>query len=266
MIRSEINAEQIRAAQAGDSDAMWAVVQGCDAMLRGIVRSVAPGASAEDAEDYLQEARVTLIQHIRDYDSETSAAQLTSYVYRAARRAVTEAHIENTCSVSVPATATIVVRHLLWRHAGDAEKVWAELEEEKSATRKISREMFVAILDALTESTSLDASAGGEDADGSSLTLAEVIADPSSEPTDAIERRDYARWLMTQIPQRQSFALRAHYGVNMTALTDAEAAGEMGVKVNNLRQLRFAGCASARRVADAHRQISTATQPLAAAA
>jgi RNA polymerase primary sigma factor len=266
MSRDDISTEQIRAAQTGDSDAMWAVVQGCDAMLRGIVRSVAPGASAEDAEDYLQEARVTLIQHVRDYDSEGSAAKLTSYVYRAARRAVTAAHIANTCAVTVPATATITIRHLLWSHAGDVEKVWAELQEEKSATHRISREMFVAILEAITESTSLDASAGGEDADGSNLTLADVIADPSSEPTDAIERRDYARWLMTQIPQRQSFALRAFYGVNMTSMTDAEAANTMGVKLNNLRQLRSAGCTSARKVAATFRQIHTETAPLSAAA
>jgi hypothetical protein len=45
MSRDEINNEQIRAAQAGDADAMWAIVEGLDAMLRGIVRSVAPNAA-----------------------------------------------------------------------------------------------------------------------------------------------------------------------------------------------------------------------------
>lgn len=263
MSRDEITTEQIRAAQAGDADAMWAVVQGCDAMLRGIVRSVAPGASAEDAEDYLQEARVTLIQHVRDYDSEGSAAQLTSYAYRAARRAVTEAHIANTCAVAVPATATIVVRHLLWRHAGDVEKVWAELQEEKRATHKMSREMFLAIIEALADVSHLDApvtamnrSSVAQDGEGMGYSLAESIADPSTELTNSVERRDYARWLMTQIPQRQSFALRAYYGVNMTAMTDAETTSQMGVTAANLRKLRSAGCASARKVAALHREFA----------
>jgi RNA polymerase primary sigma factor len=209
---------------------------------------------------------VVLIQHVRDYKSEADGPKLMTYVYRAARRAVSEAHIANTCAVSVPATATIVVRHLLWRHAGNVEAVWAELEAETRPTQKISREMFVAILEALAESSSLDAPAGGEDGDGSSLTLADVIADPTSEPTDAIERRDYARWLLTQIPQRQSFALRAFYGISMLAMPDAETAGQMGVKPANLRQLRSAGCASARKVADAHKQIHAVTTDLSIAA
>ncbi|MEU1254832.1 hypothetical protein ABZ445_16280 [Streptomyces chartreusis] len=257
MSRNEINSEQIRAAQAGDRDAMWAIVQGCDAMLRGIVRSVAPGASAEDAEDYLQEARAVLIQHVRDYKSDASSAQLTSYVYRAARRAVTEANIANSCAVSVPASAAIVVRHLLWRHAGNVEKVWEELQEERSATHKISREGFVALLEALADSTSLDASAGGEDADGSNLTLADVIADPGAEVTDSVERRDLARWLMTQIPQRQAFALRAFFGVGMTRQEEHETRADLSVNGQPvtsaaLRKLRSNGVVSARRVADAH--------------
>jgi RNA polymerase primary sigma factor len=252
MSREAINAEQIRAAQAGDSDAMWAIVQGCDAMLRGIVRSVAPGAGTEDAEDYLQEARAVLIQHIRDYDSESSSAQLTSYAYRAARRAVAEAHISASCPLTIPASAAIVVRHLLWSHAGDVEKVWNELEEEKNATHRISREVFVSILEALTESTSLDASAGGTDADGSSLTLADVIADPDSEVTDSLERRDLARWLMTQIAQRQSYALRAFYGVGMTRQDEQETCADLALKSAALRRLRARGTESARIVADAH--------------
>ncbi|MDH6625781.1 RNA polymerase sigma factor (sigma-70 family) [Streptomyces sp. LBL] len=254
MSRETINAEQIRDAQAGDTDAMWAIVQGCDAMLRGIVRSVAPGASVEDAEDYLQEARVVLIQHVRDYKSEASSAQLTSYVYRAARRAVAEAHISNSCAVAVPATATIVVRHLLWRHGGDVDKVWAELQEEKSATHRISREMFVAILEALAAVTSFDAPAAntatGEGRE--SLTLTDVIEDPSSEVTDSVERRDLALWLMTQIPQRQSFALRAFYGVDMTKQDDQQTCADMAVNGVALRRLRSRGVASARTVADAH--------------
>lgn len=253
MSREVINAEQIRAAQAGDSDAMWQIVVGLDATLRGIVRSAAPHASREDAEDYLQEARAVLIQHVRDYKSEASSAQLMTYVYRAARRAVAEAHISAACPVTVPATATIVVRHLLWRHGGDVEKVWAELEEETRATQKISREMFVAILEALAEATSLDApvvESGKFDVE--SLTLAEVVADPTSEVTDPVERRDFARWLMTQIPYRQSLALRAFYGVCMTRQEEQETCADMGIKPAALRKLRSNGATSARKVADAH--------------
>lgn len=260
MSRNEINDAQVKAAQAGDQDAMWAIVQGCDAMLRGIVRAVAPGASAEDAEDYLQEARAVLIQRVRDYDASSSSAQLTSYVYRAARRAVMEAHIGNSCAVTVPATATIVVRHLLWRHGGNADAVWAELEEEKSTTHKISREMFIAILEALADSISFDTPAddrkgglsGGNPGNGSGLTLVDVIEDPSSEVTDSVERRDLARWLLTQIPQRQAFALRAFYGVSMTRMTDPETCADMGVNGVALRRLRSRGVVSARAVADAH--------------
>lgn len=252
MSRENITAEQIRAAQAGDSDAMWAIIMGCDAMLRGIVRTVAPNATREDAEDYLQEARAVLIQRVRDYDSDASTAALTSYVYRAARRAVTEAHIAQVCPVAVPASATIVVRHLLWRHDGDAEKVWQELQEEQSATHKISRETFLALLEALTESASLDAPAGGEDADGSSLTLADVIADPSAEVTDDTERRDLARWLMAQIPPRQSLALRAFYGVGMTRQDEQQTCADLAVKPAALRKLRSNGVTSARKVAGAY--------------
>jgi RNA polymerase primary sigma factor len=253
MSREQITAEQIRAAQAGDSDAMWQIVMGCDAMLRGIVRSVAPSASREAAEDYLQEARAVLIQHVRDYQSGSSSAQLTSYVYRAARRAVAEAHIADSCSVSVPATATIVVRHLLWRHAGDVAKVWAELEEETNPTRKISRETFVAIVEALAGADNLDAPLGSSrGGDSDSLTLADVIADPAAEVSAPMERTDLARWLMTQIPQRQSLALRAFYGVGMTKQDERETCTDLAVKPAALRKLRSNGINSARRVADAH--------------
>ncbi|GAB1326919.1 RNA polymerase sigma factor [Streptomyces sennicomposti] len=264
MSRESITADQIRAAQAGDADAMWAIIQGCDAMLRGIVRTVAPHASREDAEDYLQEARAVLIQRIRDYDSDTSTAALTSYVYAAAKRAVTEAHIANTVPVTVPASAAIVVRHLLWRHAGNVEKVWEELESEKSTTHKISRDVFVALLEALAEGTSLDAPAGGEDADGSSLTLADVLADPSAEVTRNTERINLAHWLLTQISQRQALALRAFYGIGMARTgvpnvvggvdksTDEETAAHMGISTAALRKLRSRGVDSARAVAHAH--------------
>lgn len=252
MSREEITAEQIRAAQAGDSDAMWRIVLGCDAMLRGIVRSVAPGANREDAEDYLQEARAVLIQHVRDYSSEVSAATLTSYVYLAAKRAVVAAYIATSCPVAVPTSTAIVVRHLLYKHAGDVERVWEELEEETRPTFKISRDVFLALLEALAEPTSFDAPVNGDDADGTSLTLADVVADLSSEVTLPTERRDLARWLMTQIPPRQALALRAFYGVGMTQQEEPETCADLAIKPAALRQLRSNGTKSARKVAAAH--------------
>ncbi|PPS86465.1 sigma factor [Streptomyces sp. MH60] len=252
MSRDQINADQIRAAQGGDSDAMWQIVMGLDATLRGIVRSVAPTASREDAEDYLQEARVVLIQRIKDFDSDASSAALMTYVYQAARRAVTEAHISNSCPVSIPASAAIVVRHLLWRHGGNVEKVWEELEGQKSATHKISREMFVSLLEALADVTSLDAPAGGDDADGSGLTLSDVLPDHSAYAPDSFERVDLARWLMTQIPPRQAYALRAFYGVGMTKQEETETCDDLAVKPTALRKLRSRGLDSALTVATAH--------------
>jgi RNA polymerase primary sigma factor len=64
MTRVDIAQEQITAAQAGDSTAMWEIVEAFDGMFRGMIRSVAPTASREDAEDLLQEARAVLIQHV----------------------------------------------------------------------------------------------------------------------------------------------------------------------------------------------------------
>ncbi|WP_425837453.1 RNA polymerase sigma factor [Streptomyces fractus] len=257
MSRNEINDAQILAAQAGDADAMWAVVMGCDAMLRGIVRSVAPNACREDAEDYLQEARAVVIERVRDYESGASAASLTSYLYRAARRAVQEAHIDATCAVSVPASLAIKVRHLLWQHAGDADKVWEELEKEPVATQRVSRESFLAVLDALAESVSFDTpvSQGAGRAAGEGrepLTLADVTPDTSSEITVPSERRDLARWLLTQISHRQALSLRAFYGIGMTRQDDTETCADMGIKATALRQLRFQGTKRARNVADVH--------------
>ncbi|MFD9442108.1 sigma factor [Streptomyces sp. NPDC060001] len=251
MSRTEVTAEQIHAAQSGDSDAMWEIVQAFDSMLKGIVRSVAPRASAEDAEDYLQEARAVLIQHVRDYDSAASTAQLTSYVYRAARRAIAEANIANSCAVAVPMAAAIQVRHLLWSHGGDVDRAWEELAG-MDATHTMTRETFIAILGALAGVDSLDAPAGGVDADGSGLTLSDVIEDPTSQVTDPVERRDLARWLMTQIPQRQSLALRAFYGVTMTRMTDPELCADMEINGVALRRLRSRGVVSARTVASVH--------------
>ncbi|MFF1625615.1 hypothetical protein [Streptomyces sp. NPDC058272] len=250
MTRTEVTDAQVSAAQAGDGDAMWEIVQAFDPMMKSIIRSAAPRAFADDMEDLLQEARAVLIQHVRDYDSSGDSAALTSFVYRAVRRTVQETHISMTTTLAVDPTTAIRVKRALWEAQGDIGKALESINSGAREDHRMSRERFMGTLEALASTDSLDAPAGGEDGDGSGLTLSDVIADPSATLTDSIERRDYARWLMTQIPARQAFALRAFYGVNMTAMPDAEAASDLGIKPVALRQLRKNGAVSARKVAD----------------
>jgi RNA polymerase primary sigma factor len=254
MTRIEVTDEQIHAAQGGDSDAMWEIVQAVDPMLKGIIRSAAPRASAEDAEDYLQEGRAVLIQHIRDYDSSSSAAQLTSYVYRAVRRAIAEADVMAKSPLTLDPTQALRVRRALWECGGNVEDAWATFRDAASPTKRMSRELFIAMVEALAGAESLDAPANtgsGQDIH-ESLTLSDVIADKDATVTDPLERRDLARWLMTQIPQRQSLALRAFYGIGMTRMTDPEICADLEVNGVALRRLRSRGVFSARTVADAH--------------
>lgn len=250
MGRIEVTDEQIKSAQSGDADAMWQIVSAFDGMLKGVIRSVAPSASAEDAEDYLQEARAVLIQHIRDYDSSSSSAQLSTYVYRAARRAIAEADVMNHSALTIDPTQALRVRRALAENGGDVEAAWATFRDADQPTKRMSRELFLAMLEALAGTERLDAPVGGDEGDG--LTLTDVIADPSSEVSDTAERRELARWLMDRIPQRQSLALRTFYGVGMTRQDDAETCADMGIKAAALRKLRSNGLTSARRVADAH--------------
>lgn len=249
MDRISVTDEQISAAQAGDGDAMWKIVQALDPMLKQIIRTAVPRANADDMEDLLQEGRAVVIQHVHDYDSVANAASLTSFVYREVRRTVQEAHVGMTTPVAIDAATVLEVRRALWSAAGNVDDAWTTLSAEP-AKRRMSRERFMGALEALASTDSFDAPVNGEDADGSGLTLSDVVADPTSSMTDDVVRRDYARWLMTQIPARQSYALRAFYGVHMTAVPDAEAAAHLGVKTGTVRALRTSGCASARRAAD----------------
>jgi RNA polymerase primary sigma factor len=259
MNRIEVTDEQILAAQTGDGDAMWDIVQSFDPMLKSIIRSAAPSASAEDAEDHLQEGRAVLIQHIRDYDSSSSSAQLSSYVYRAVRRAIAEADVVSKTPLTIDATAALRVRWALWECGGDTERAWATFRDATSPTKRMSRELFIAMVEALAGTESLDSPfagsltrrAGAMERDNG-LTLADVLEDRATSVTDPLERRDLARWLMTQIPQRQSLALRAFYGVGMTRMTDPELCADLEVNGVALRRLRSRGVASARTVADAH--------------
>lgn len=252
MTRVEVSDEQIKAAQSGDSDAMWKIVQAFDPMFSGMIRSVAKSASSEDAEDLLQEARAVLIQHVRDYDTEASSATLTSFVFQAARRCIAEEHIKATTALTVDPTAVLRVRRALWQADGDIEGAWMIVSTCSNVKGRMERERFMAVLDALTSVERLDGPAGSEDGDGSDLTLADVVADPSAEVTDPTERRDLARWLLTQIPQRQALALRAFYGVGMTKQEDPQTCADLGVRASTLRGLRKSGVTNARAAADVH--------------
>ncbi|MFD5160997.1 hypothetical protein ACFWMJ_23460 [Streptomyces hawaiiensis] len=251
MNRVEVTDEQISAAQAGDGDVMWQIVQAFDPMFSSMIRSVAKGASAEDAEDLLQEARAVLIQHVRDYSSEASSAKLTSFVFQAARRRIQEEHVKATTALTVDPTAVLRVRRALWQANGDVEGAWMIVSTCPNERSRMARETFAAVVESLANVESFDAPAG-DDSDGAGLTLADVIADPSSDVSDPAERRDLARWLMEQIPQRQAFALRAFYGVGMTRQEDPQTCADMGINRLALRRLRSRGVASARTVADAH--------------
>ncbi|MFE6493368.1 RNA polymerase sigma factor [Streptomyces sp. NPDC057748] len=247
-----VTTEQIQAAQSGDQSAMWGIVTAYEPMMWRIVRAVAPTSTKEQSEDLIQEARAVLLQHIRSYDSTSSAATLATYAYNAIRRAVAEEWLGATTAITVNKSAALRVRRALWDTDGNVEDAWTIVSSDADPRRRMSREAFVSVCEALTEMTSFDAPAGGHAGGGDGLTIAETIPDSSSDFTDTTERRDLARWLMTQIPQRQSFALRAFYGIGMMRLTEEETAADMSTPRKNLEVLRSRGKKSARSVADAH--------------
>ncbi|MEU3285627.1 hypothetical protein [Streptomyces longwoodensis] len=253
MTRLEVTDEQITAAQAGDSSAMWEIVKAFDPMFSGMIRSVAPGASREDAEDLLQEARAVLIQHVRDYTCDASSAKLTSFVFQAARRRIMEENVRATTALSVDPTTVLRVKRALWNAKGNVEEAWLTLSTCSNAKNRMERERFMSVVEALAGTQNLDAPLSGtKESDVNNLTLADVIADPTSEVSAPAERANLAHWLMTQIPQRQSLALRAFYGVGMTKQDEHETCNDLSVKPAALRKLRSNGVTSARRVADAH--------------
>jgi DNA-directed RNA polymerase specialized sigma subunit len=243
--------ETITAAQAGDRDAMWQVVSACDGVLMGIVRAVAPRADKDDVSDLHQEARAALIMRLRDYDTDSSAV-LSTFMYAGVRRAVVEEWIRMSTAHTVDPTTVLRVRRALATNSGDVERAWMSLAEHADSRKVMSRETFVSVLEALAGTESLDSATSGPTGEsGSGTTLADTIPDPIDAENDA-DRRDVARWLMTQIPPRQAYALKAFYGVGTTQLSDVDAADALGVKAGALRRLRDAGGHSARRVADAH--------------
>ncbi|KDQ65668.1 sigma-70 family RNA polymerase sigma factor [Streptomyces sp. NTK 937] len=247
---TSVTDEKIRAAQAGDEDAMWQIVSAYEPMVRGIIRSVAPAATADEAEDMLQEARIVLVQHVREYSTDASSAQLHSYAYRALRRAVADERLRATTTLSVDASgwAAYTVKRALYRADGDADEAWAIVSSDADPRRRMSREAFVGVCEALMEALPLDAPIG-RNAEGGAQTLADTIPNSSADFTDVTERRRLVRHLLDEIPQRQAFALRAFYGIGMEAMTDAQAADDLGVKPAVVRPLRTRGVAAAQRVA-----------------
>ncbi|MGW6855848.1 sigma factor [Streptomyces xanthophaeus] len=264
--------ETVREAQAGSETAMWDVVSAYDGVLMGIVRSVARKASPADLEDLHQEARMALIMRVRDYDCDASAT-LGTFVYAGIRRAVTEEWIRMSTAHTVDPTAVIRVRRALATTEGDVEGAWLLLAVSADPRKVMSRETFVGVLEALCGVESLDQSVGnGRGNPGCEATLADTIPDPIDAEND-YDRRDIVRWLMTQIPPRQAFALKAFYGIGTEQLPDPAAADVLGVKPGALRRLRDAAGHSTRRVADAHeldlgRRYKVSSRPayLAAAA
>ncbi|MEV4972008.1 helix-turn-helix domain-containing protein [Streptomyces scopuliridis] len=256
MSRMKVTDETIHAAQAGDSDAMWSIVSAYEPTIRSLISSVAPSASRESGEDLLQEGRAALIQHVRDYDTVSSAAQLSTYAHQGVRRAIAAAWVESTTTLSVDASTALTVRRALWQTEGDIEGAWMIVGSNENPRRRMSREAFIATVEALGDVESLDMPAdgrkNGSGRDGAAITLGDTIPDAASDFTDPTERRELARFLMQEIPQRQSLALRAFYGVGMSRTPDNEVAADMGLRMSALRQLRSKGVKSARKVADQH--------------
>lgn len=153
-----------------------------------------------------------------------------------------------TTGLTVDPTAVLRVRRALWHADGDVEKAWETLSTCSNTAGRMERERFTAILEALAGTESFDAPAGGRDSD-EGLTLADVIADPEADVSIPLERRDLAHWLLTKIPPRQCFALRASYGIQMTAQDDAQTAMDLGVRTYRVRDMRRDGTVSARKVA-----------------
>ncbi|GAA0641628.1 hypothetical protein GCM10009548_02330 [Streptomyces malaysiensis subsp. malaysiensis] len=243
-----VSDEMIHAAQAGDSDAMWQIISAHDSLIHGIVRAVAPGAKRDDVEDLVQEARAVLVQRVRAYDSTSSAAKLHSYAYPTIRRAVAESWVRMTTGLSIDAGTALRVRRALADYDGNREAAYLSMH----ARFGTSREAFMATVDALSGVEWLDAPVGRDDGDSHAMTLAETIADPTAEITDPTERRELALWLLDQIANRQSYALRSFYGIGMEKAPDADVAAHLRTTPAAVRQLRTKGVRSAQTVAQRH--------------
>jgi RNA polymerase sigma factor (sigma-70 family) len=236
----------ISAAQGGDQAAMWQIVSACETLIAGIVHRVAPGAPQSRAEDLVQEARATLVERIRLYDTDASAASLQTFIYRSVRRAVAEEWIRMTTGLTVDPTTVLRAKHALAQYDGNREAAALSVY----ARHGIDRSAFMAATEALSMVDSLDGAPAGDV--GDDLTLADVIADPSTDVTDPIERLELAEWLLSRIDSRQSYTLRAYYGVGMEPSTDGEVALHLRITPANVRKIRTRGIDAARSVANAY--------------
>ncbi|MFC8583177.1 hypothetical protein ACFUGD_01165 [Streptomyces sp. NPDC057217] len=246
---SQVTPELIANAQGGDSDAMWTIVSAFEGLLLSAVRSMAPKATDDDRDDLLQEARAALIQYVRAYKTGSSSAALHTFAHHGVRRAVAEEWARMSTGLTMDPTTVIRVKRALWQADGDVDRAWALLSAATDPRDRMSRERFVAAVEALGDVMSLEAPAAGGDQD---TNLADTIPDPTADFTDSTVRRDLARFLLREIPKRQSLALRAFHGIGMTRMTDADTALDMQVTPVSVRTFRTKGIASCRSVAAAH--------------
>lgn len=243
--------ETVAAAQAGDSDAMWEIVSAHEALFSALVHQIAPKPTREQREDLLQEARAVLVERIRDYTAESSTASLTTYLYRTLRGAVTEAWIRMSTGLTVETSTIVRVRRALAEAGGNTELACLTL----NARHRLDRATFLAAIDAMGTIDSLDTPVSSKHGSGdgnNELTLADVIADPTTDVTDPTERRELAAWLLSQIESRQSYALRSYHGVGMEQAEDTVVAFHLRVEPANVRKLRSRGIDAARVVAARH--------------
>jgi DNA-directed RNA polymerase specialized sigma subunit len=260
---STITADTIRDAQAGDSDAMWQVVSSMEGVLRGIVHSVASTASDDDRKDLMQEARVELISRIGAYETDASAA-LSTFVFAGVRRAVADAWLHSSTSLTANPERVYRVRRALAEAEGNVEMAWmlVSAPATRSGRKALSRETFMSIIAALQPCASLD-----EQADGDGVTLADTLVDPAGlDVDDPSARRALAHWLLRQLAPRQAYVLRAFYGIGMDRQEDAATADMLDIKPGSVRRLRNLAIKSAQRVAVSHSLIAQPLTPSSAVA
>ncbi|CAM5401014.1 hypothetical protein SMICM304S_09581 [Streptomyces microflavus] len=134
-----VDTSTILAAQAGDSDAMWTVLEAHEPLLKSLVRTVAPTANAEDAEDLLQEARVALMEKLRDI---LDGCDGLPGDVRPQRR--TAGGVGLPPEVVAPAlhwpSTAITVKHALWLAEGNVDRAWTIVEATGEMPRKRFRE------------------------------------------------------------------------------------------------------------------------------
>lgn len=244
-----VTTDLILAAQGGDQNAMWQIIDAYDPLLHSIVRKVATQATPDQREDLHQEARAVLLTRVRSYEATADAAALHSYAYRWVYAAVRDEWLRTSTGLTIEPGALRKVRKALTDHAHDvdaaADALWA--------TYGIPRTVVTAVVEAARpEMHWTDVVQRNGHGSTNALTLADVVADPSMAISDSVERRDFARWLLDQIAVRQSHALRTQYGIQMGRQETRDVAAELGVSAATVRQLRTRGISSARQVAARH--------------